>query len=653
MKKIFLSLACLFLVGGFAIPSLAQEKSIYNPYQVFDTDFFTHNGNKLRSADGSPGPDYWQNSANYEIHASLDTKDTLIKGNVKIDYTNNSPHSLNYLWLQLDQNLFHPHSRGAATTPVTGDRFDVKGYKKGGYRIKKVKVTYQGKDYEIDPVINDTRMQIRLPFTMNGNGDQIQLSVEYAFSIPQYGADRMGRQQTKNGIIYQIAQWYPRMCVYDDVQGWNTVPYTGLGEFYCEYGDFDYYITVPADMIVSGSGVLQNPKEVLTQTEIKRLKKAKNSDASVFIIPPEEVGKRKTRPKHQGTLTWHYKMHNTRDVSWSASSAFIWDAARTNLPSGKKALSMALYPVESMGDSAYGRATEYLKNSIEFYSKHYYEYPWKQAKVIAGVALGMEYPGIVFCSYKNKGKDLWMDVTHEIGHNWFPMIVGSNERIDMWQDEGLNTFINDFASNWFNGGEYKGGFISQLPLHMAKMMPNFKEPLNVPTYSMGLNDYNQYYFKTNLALHILRKNVLGADRFDYAFKTYIDRWAFKHPQPDDFFRTMNDASGEKLNWFWKEWFYTTWTLDQAVKGVKYVHGDPADGALITIENLGKMALPVSLKITEENGHKEELKLPVDIWQRGGIWTFRYHSTSKISTIVIDPNNDYPDTNRNNNSWNTP
>src|SRR5699024_6737464 len=328
----------------------------------------------------------------------------------------------------------------------------------------------------------------------------------------------MGRQKTEKGIIYQIAQWYPRMCVYDDIVVWNTVPYTGLGEFYLEYGDFDYYVTVPADMIVAGSGVLQNPKEVLTRKERKRLEKAKNSDESIFVISPEEVGARSTRPKHSGTLTWHFTMENTRDISWAASTSFIWDAAKINFPSGQNGLAMSVYPAESKGQAAYGRATQYLKKSIEFYSENYFEYPWTKATVVAGVALGMEYPGIVFCSYKNKGKGLWMDVTHEIGHNWFLMIVGSNERMHMWQDEGLNTFINEFASDWFNEGEYAGEITNNLPLRMGKMMPRFKESLSVPTYSMGLKDYNQYYFKTKLALDILRNDVLGADRFDYAFK---------------------------------------------------------------------------------------------------------------------------------------
>jgi len=646
-------LTSLFFYFAAAIifsPSVAaQDSTLYNKNEVFDPTFLTQQGTEFRSADGAPGPRYWQNAANYIIHATLDEKDTALKGNVTINYTNNSPDELKYLWLQLDQNLFEPDSRGAATTLVSGDRFDVKGYKKGGYHIGAVSIIYKGKSYKIEPVITDTRMQLRLPFAVKPNGDKIDIKVNYWFSIPEYGADRMGRLYTKNGVIYQLAQWYPRMCVFDAVSGWNTLPYMGLGEFYCEYGDFDYYVTVPADMIVAGSGELQNAAEVLTPLEIKRLNEARHSDSTVFIVKEDEIGLPSTRPIQKGMLTWHFKMHNSRDVSWTASKAFIWDAARVNFPSGRKGIAMAVYPVESKGYDRYGRSTQYLKQSIEFYSKTYFEYPWNSAVVVAGVALGMEYPGIVFCSYEIGKASLWHDVTHEIGHNWFPMIVGSDERSFMWMDEGLNTFINGYASNAFNNGEY-GDTTNKTILRMARTMKYAKDPLMTPPESMGLGDYGQYYSKTAVALNVLRNSVIGADRFDYAFKTYIHRWAFKHPQPIDFFRTMNDAAGENLNWFWKEWFYKTWKLDQAVKDVKYVKDKPAEGALITITNLQKMALPVVVKITEENGNTQLLNLPVNVWQRGADWTFKCNTISKITSVVLDPDEVLPDIDRKNNKW---
>ncbi len=646
---------CVCLFASIILPQsiLAQSTSKYDQHQLFAPFFFTHNGNEYRSADGTPGPKYWQNKANYEIHATLNEQDTLLQGEVHIKYTNNSPNPLAFLWLQIDQNLFDPTSRGAATTLVSGDRFDVKGYKKGGEHIQSASVIYKGKTYVIKPVITDTRLQLRLPFAIKPNGDKIIVNIKYSFSIPQYGADRMGRLYTKNGVIYQLAQWYPRMCVYDDIRGWNILPYMGQGEFYCEYGNFDYYITAPASMIVAGSGVLQNPEEVLTSTEIKRLDEARKSDSTVQIIKEDEVGTASTRPREKGNLTWHFKMENSRDISWAASKAFRWDAARINFPSGRKGIAMAVYPIESQGYEGYGRSTQYLKQSIEFYSKTYFEYPWNSAVVVAGVALGMEYPGIIFCSYKIKNANLWHDVTHEIGHNWFPMIVGSNERRFMWQDEGLNTFINGFASTAFNNSEYGNHDYPSISPRMGLMMGNATDPLMTAPESMGFRDVGLYYYKTSLALDILRNDVLGPERFDYAFRYYIKNWAFKHPQPDDFFRSIDNAAGEDLGWFWREWFFTTWTLDQAVSGVKYVDDNATNGALITIENLGQMALPVTAEITEQNGHSSIIKLPVEIWQRGGKWTFKYNSTSPIKSVVLDPKVHYPDTDRDNNTWKAP
>ena len=636
----------LLLCAGFLpLASAAQTKSAYNELQVFDPTFFTHNGNEFRSANGSPGPKYWQNAASYVIKAELNEKDTSIKASVSIKYTNNSPDTLNYLWLQVDQNLFKADSRGTAATKISGDRYAVGTYTKG-YEIGAVTITYQGKTYKAETVISDTRMQVRLPFPVKPNGDQISVKIDYSFFIPEHGADRMGRLNTKNGTIYQLAQWYPRMCVYDDVEGWNTLPYMGEGEFYCEYGDYDYTVTVPSDMIVAGSGDLQNPQEVLTATQIARLAKAMKSDSTVNIISANEIGKAVIRPKHDGTLTWHFKMKNTRDVSWAVSRAFIWDAAHVNLASGNGGLAMAVYPVESVGKNKYNRASQYLKHSIEFYSKTYFEYPWHSAYVVAGVALGMEYPGIVFCSYSIHDDDLWRDITHEMGHNWFPMIVGSNERRYMWMDEGMNTFINGYSSASFNHGEYND--TSSAAVKTTKGLIKEHDPLmTAPEVS---NEGGMYYYKTALALNILRNQVLGADRFDYAFRMYIKRWAYKHPQPDDFFRTMNDAAGDNLNWFWKEWFFTNWTLDQAVTDVKYVDGEAKNGSLITIENLGEMALPVHIKVTQTDGNTQIVELPVEVWQRGAKWVFKCNSTGKIATVIIDPDRKLPDTDRSNNVY---
>ncbi len=642
------------LILLLAAQSRAQEKSKYNPLAAFDQTFMNRPGNSYRAGNGAPGPDYWQNRADYRIEAKLDTAAKKITGRVEITYTNNSPQVLRRLWLQVDQNVFKPDSRGSAVTPVGGNRFGRGGIQSGGYQLTSVKVEGHKADY----LVSDTRMRITLPKPLKPDGDKVKVEIAFSFIIPHYGIDRMGYQTTKNGRIYEIAQWYPRMEVFDDVRGWNTLPYLGQGEFYLEYGDFDVKLTVPANMIVVCSGALQNEGDVYTKEEIRRLDKARRSDSTVYIRKPDEVTNADSRPKKSGDLTWHFKMHNARDVAWAASKAFVLDAARINLPDNKKALAMSAYPVEVDGDSAWGRSTEYVKRTIEIGSNLWYPYTYPVAVNVAGNVHGMEYPGIVFCGWEYAGAELWSTTTHEFGHNWFPMVVGSNERRYAWMDEGFNTFLDIYLTRHFNHDEY-GDYdnISDRPVNFVRYMTYLKfnninkQPLMTradvihPNY-LGIAAYE----KPALGLYMLREYVLGHNRFDDAFRAYIRRWAFKHPTPIDFFRTMNSVAGEDLNYFWKGWFYKDWTIDQAVKDVHYVDQDPSKGSYITIENLDKLPMPATVKVYESNGKTGEVKLPVEIWHDGSKWTFRYHSTSKIDSVEIDPDYMLPDMNPVNNKW---
>lgn len=634
------------VIGGCNVFSQTTATK-YNPQKVFSPLFYTNNGNEYRSASGDPGPNYWQNSASYKINVVLDTISKTVSGSTVINYTNNSPSGLPFLWLQLDQNIYREDSRAEATTdPRTGARFANKAFTKGD-ELKSVEIIKDGKTIKADYIVTDTRMQIRLKEEMKA-GTSIQLKFNYSFYIPEYGTDRMGRKNTKNGWIYEIAQWYPRMEVYDDVLGWNTIPYLGSSEFYLDYGDFDYTITAPADMVVVGSGELTNASQVLTPQIISRLTKAKNSDATVTIKDSTEFNNKSMYP-NQANLSWHFYCKNARDVAWAASKAFIWDAARINLPSGKKVLAQSVYPVESADKSAWARSTEFVKACIELYSKEWFEYTYPVATNVAGIVGGMEYPGIVFCGSESTKGSLWGVTNHEFGHNWFPMIVGSNERKYAWMDEGFNTFINGVDTKVFNKGEFDEEQDAQ---RMASYMFSptstaiMTTPDVIPNEFLGI----AAYAKPGMGLDILRNNILGVDRFDYAFRTYVKKWAFKHPTPWDFFRTMENAAGEDLSWFWRGWFLNNWKLDQAVKEVKYVSGDTLKGALITIENLEEMALPVELAITEANGNKDTVHLPAEIWQRGSTWTFKYKSTSKISRITIDPDHSFPDINLANNVW---
>jgi aminopeptidase N len=403
--------------------------------------------------------------------------------------------------------------------------------------------------------------------------------------------------------------------------------------------------------VVVASGKLENPGEVLTPTEMERLQQAGKSDQTIYIIKPGEINDPKTRPVHNGMLTWHFKMQKTRDFSWACSKAIIWDAARVDLPNDHHPLAMSVYPIESYGKDRWSRSTEYLKFSMEFYSKFWkFDYPWTNAVTVAGDVSGMEYPGIVFCNLKGKNAGLFGVITHEIGHTWFPMVVGSDERRYAWMDEGFNTFQNYYSRQTFNHGEYTS---KRSPVD--GIMRLYKEDNNQPilTYADRMKEgYLGYlaYSKPAAGMYLLREVILGPDRFDYAFQTYVQRWAYKHPQPEDFFRTMNDASGSDLNWFWKGWFYNNWKLDQAVTSVTYKDNNPAKGAIITLVNKDKLVMPVTLKIVMKDGTTDTLNLPLQIWQKTGTFEVPYNSKTAIASVTIDPGNILPDVDRSNNTW---
>ena len=640
----------LFLVLSGKISAFAQGnewQSNYDPHDLFAPNLIYKGESVFRTSSGMPSNMYWQNKADYNINVNFNEPQRKVSGNVVITYTNNSPQSLSYLWLQLDQNLFNSKSRGQARMPANGrSRYgDSHSAFEGGNTIKSVTIlsTNENANY----IIDDTRMQIRLSNPLTAVGGKIQIKVEYEYILPEYGADRFGILPTKNGNIYCVAQWYPRMCVFDDIRGWNTDPYLGPSEFYLEYGDFEYSITVPHNQIVVGSGVLQNPAEVLTTEQIKRLESASGSDKTVSIISEDEIGKPSSRPVGTQPLTWHFKISNARDVSWSTSAAFIWDAAKINLPSGKKSLAMSAYPIESKGKSAWGRSTEYIKGSIENYSKRWYEYPYPVAVNVASNVGGMEYPGIVFCGSPSMKDELFGVTDHEFGHTWFPMIVGSNERLYGWMDEGFNTFINSLATDDFNNGEYK-----TIPANGEESASNifnvYSESIfNAPDAMKEFNIGNSLYFKPGYALRLLRNYVLGQERFDYAFRTYIARWAFKHPTPWDFFHCMEDASGENLGWFWQEWFIKNYELDQAVGSV---NNNSENGPLVTLLNLNKMAMPVLLSYETVSGKKGVMKLPVEIWNNTDEFIVRIPEKDKLKSVTVDAEKVFPDINFKNNSW---
>ena len=655
MNKYISILFCgLFLLSSSLI---AQEKeaSNYNYNDAFGHDFYTKNGTATRSASGKPGHAYWQNSADYKIDVSLNDVTKEISGSETITYTNNSPDALDFLWMQLDQNLFKIDSRGKSIVPIRGSRNGDKGQNfDGGYGINTIKLIYKKgrRSTEVNTTysIVDTRMKVNLPKALEANGGTVGIKIDFSFTSPDYGSDRMGVLETKNGRIFTLAQWYPRMCVYDDVSGWNTLPYLGAGEFYLEYGTFDVNITAPSNHLVVCSGALLNPSEVYTQEQQNRLKKAEASDATVMIRSEAEVTQPSSRPTNSPTLTWKFRIENSRDVAWASSAAFILDAARINLPSGKKSLAMSAYPVESVGQDGWSRSTEYTKASVEHYSEKWLEYPYPAAINVAGNEGGMEYPGIVFCNYESKTARLWGVTDHEFGHIWFPMIVGSNERLHAWMDEGFNTFINSLSTEEFNNGEYKERKSNMHRMSSVfvndRLEPIYTSPDNLKERNLGV----LAYYKPSTGLVLLREQILGPERFDEAFTAYINRWAYKHPTPDDFFRTMENVAGEDLRWFWRSWFINSWKLDQAVTSVKYVKNDPTQGAIITIANLEQMPMPVVVELKTKSGNVTRKTLPVEIWKRNVSWEFKVDTTEELDKVVIDPDFVLPDVNSSNNKW---
>lgn len=646
MSKHFFLLSSLCLLSAITFGQVDVSESKYDPHALFSPIFYPGGGTITRASTGEPNIGYWQNRADYELAATLNENTHEISGNVTITYKNNSPHPLPYLWLMLDQNLFNKESRGQARMPLDSrSRYgDSKSAFNGGFKLGSVQVV--GEKTSANYLVTDTRMQIRLAQTLKPGGDVVKIKIAYSFTLPEYGADRCGILKTKGGDIFAVAQWYPRMCVFDDVQGWNTLPYLGPSEFYLEYGDFDISITAPSNHLVVCSGILQNEKDVLTAEQISRLNEARKSDNTIMIRKASELSDKNSSKM----LTWHYKLENARDASWASSKAFIWDAARINLPGGKSSLAMSVYPEESADVKSWGRATEYTKGSIENYSRRWMEFPYPVATNVACNVNGMEYPGIVFCNWKSEGADLFGVTDHEFGHTWFPMIVGSNERKYGWMDEGFNTFINSLADDDFNNGEYKSE--AQPMDQMAGYMfgKNTEPIMTTPDAMKESNIGIALYFKPGYGLELLRNQILGPERFDYAFRQYIKSWAFKHPTPWDFFRSMENAAGEDLGWFWKEWFLENYKLDQAIVSVKYDRDKPSNGALVTIANMDQMAMPVIISYETKSGEKGTIKLPVEVWNNTNTWKLKLPTKEELQKVEIDPEKIFPDMNFENNVW---
>jgi hypothetical protein len=631
-----------------ALPPLPQGVADTSPFRplVLPTP------NEQRTGSGAPGPKYWQQRVDYSIRATLDTASHAISGTETIHYTNHSPDTLRYLWFQLDQNIYKEGSRGSFINP-TDARWSARGFV-GGYTISELAAVRAAtgargatRRVPLTRTMNGTMMRVDLDRPL-APGQTVRLDLAYTFQVPEHGSDRMGREQFPEGWLYEIAEWYPRLAVYDDVRGWNTDPYLGQGEFYLEYGDIDFAVTVPRGYIVAGTGTLLNPLDVLTAQERARLARARTSDSAVAIVTREEAGTPATRPSGTSpTLTWRFAAKNVRDVAWAAAPNFVWDASGWD-----GILMQSYYPPEA--DPDWRHAIVYVRHSIRHYSEKWFRYPYPTAINVAGPVGGMEYPMIVFCSARAgaRRQGLFGVTTHELGHQWFPMMVGSNERRYAWMDEGFNTFMNIYSTLAFyhdsvaptRGGAARWARYAATGRDVPMMLPADR----VPPPLLGQEEYT----KPATGLYLLRQHLLpDTTRFDAAFREYIRRWAFKHPTPADFFRTMNDALGLDLSWFWRGWFYRTDVVDQAVDSVT---STPDSGGArmdhIYLSSPGPLPMPVDLTLTFADSTSDTVRLPVVIWYLGDHYVYDREARSPLVRVEIDRAQAFPDVRRENNVW---
>jgi hypothetical protein len=646
------SLACAAIAAPAASPTKPQDAG-FNPIDFFAPLQMPQPANAIRGGAGKPGPLFWQNRADYDLHATIDPATHTLTGEATISYTNHSPDALDVLWLQLDQNIYRADSRAAsARSPRPGRAPQYND----GISIASVEVEQGGKRSKADYLVDDTRMRVSLPAELKASNGSLKLHINYRYTVPGTWGGRTAVTPTKNGDIYEIAQWYPRMAVYDDLRGWDTQPYLG-SEFYLEYGDFDYAVTVPWDYIVAGSGGLTNGDDVLTAAQRNRLKDAAGSDKTVMIRTPAEVTDPASRPSRSGTKTWRFHMDHTRDVAFAASPAFVWDAARINLPEGKHSLAMSVYPVE--GATNWVRSTEYVKGAIEHFSSKWYAYPWPAAVNLGGHGAGMEYPGIVFDGFEDKDDQLFWISAHELGHDWFPMIVGSNERRHAFMDEGFNTFIDVYASDAFNNGEYApkrdGEYAPKGGNPVDEILPVLADA-DAPTLmhiADGTSEKYRHpvtYFKGALGLVLLREQILGPERFDPAFRKYIATWAYKHPDPSDFFRFMESESGEYLSWWWRGWYFNNWQLDMGITSARYVD-DSHKAIVIALNSRQKLVMPATLRIDYTDGSHEDRRIPVEAWIQRSAPEVGFAVTKPVAKVTVDPDHKLPDADRSNNSAN--
>ncbi len=714
-----------FLLFGLALSTSlwAQDTKTESPKwqgKFEQLDQLLPTPNEYRTGSGAPGPKYWQQRADYVINAELNDDNQSITGSESILYYNNSPDALKYIWLQLDQNINAKDNNtlktetmsvkdSVSTKAMAGDLglydFD------GGYKIKSVKDA-SGKP--LSYTINQTMMRVDLPQILPA-GQKLTFSVEWSFNIndrmhnatPNDGRSGLEYFPEDGNYSYIIGQWFPRMCVYDDMVGWQNKQFLGQGEFTLTFGNYEVNLTVPADHIVAATGMIQNPKDVLTADQIARFEKAKTTFDKPVIIATQAEAITREKTKLKEKKTWKFKAENVRDFAFATSRKFIWDAQAVKI-GDKTPLAMSYYPKE--GNPLWEQeSTKAVKAAITTYSKYTIDYPYPQATSVHHASLGMEYPMICFNGARPNKDGTYADrtkwglvgvVIHEVGHNFFPMIINSDERQMTWMDEGVNTFVQyrTQVENYPDMPQRRGPASGIVPY--MKGDNSLQRPLM--TNSEQVIQFGaEQYAKCATGLNMLRETIMGPALFDKAFKEYAQRWAFHHPKPADFFRTLEDASAVDLDWFWRGWFFTTDVCDQSIDKVKWYQvrkdqsnvenkgktvkkGDLAasagaknpddfssgpqpfsviptdprfygdflnrvdDKALIskmenqnfyeiTFTNKGELVMPIVIEWTYKDGTKEIERIPAEIWRTNEKTVTKVFMKEKeVTNIILDP-----------------
>lgn len=678
--------------------------------------------NTYRTASGAPGKDYWQQRANYKIKATLDEKTNTLTGEETITYFNNSPDNLTYLWIQLEQNVNKKGNEdfGSINNKIT-DSMTTRNMQfltrainfPAGYSIKHVK---DANNQNLKTMVNNTMMKVKLNTPLK-SGEHNNFSISWSYPITDRSMFPLSREGYEyfpedDNTVFLIAHWFPRMAVYNDTEGWQNQQFQKLGEFALEFGDYDVEITVPADHIIAATGSLENSETVLTKTQQKRLKTAKTSfDKPIMIITQKEA-ELNERTKLTTTKTWKFNAKNVRDFAFASSRKFMWDVQAVKLPTNT-VLAMSFYPKEGL-PVWQKESTKAVKNALEVYSNATFDYPYPVAISVNTSNIGMEFPMISF----NGGRptngtispgaksSMISTIIHEVGHNWFPMIVSSDERKWMWMDEGLNTFLNHRTLK-----ERYPNFNRITPKVITSFMSgdtNILRPIMTTSDNELFNQFGaNFYAKPTVGLQMLRNSIIGKELFDDAFKEYANRWKYKHPNPADLFRTLEDATATDLDWFFKGWFFTTDRVDLELSEVKWfkIHEDQLniskfttashDDAIakdfsngpeminmistpdkdygqffsrldepelrkqlsgkniyeITVKNVGGLVMPIIIEWIYSDGSSEIDRIPAQIWRRNEYEIKKtFIKTKKVVKINLDPNLELADTDMDNNSF---